>query len=261
MSSSAALREIFTLGRPLVEQALDAAEQIAALRDAATAKGLDWSQLKALLKAQIQDERDEAGDGKRVKRIVEKAEFASAYADMLGLANMNENFNSAAADVDREWLNASFERQVVNPETGEVHDNDRPETRFGIFCDRRAAGNPDGPIPGGQADPVEIEEVEPEDSGNELPETGSELPETANEPQPVASYQHAEAAIGVGLAGPACAHDDVPANIKPAPNPLKPKTAADYRPNCLHPEACASSYLGHCYGCKKAIGEPARQVA
>ena len=55
----------------------------------------DWSQLKALLKAQVQDERDGKGGG-RVRRIVEKAEFASAYADMLGLANMNEeNFSSS----------------------------------------------------------------------------------------------------------------------------------------------------------------------
>ena len=91
MATSSALREIFAAGRPLIEQWLDVAEQIAALRDVAAEKGLDWSQLKALMKAQIQDERDEAGDGKRVRRIVEKAEFASAYADMLGLANMNEN--------------------------------------------------------------------------------------------------------------------------------------------------------------------------
>ncbi len=62
------------------------------MRDAATEKGLDWSQVKALLKAQAQDERD-GGDGKRVNRIIEKADFASAYADMLGLgaAKMNEN--------------------------------------------------------------------------------------------------------------------------------------------------------------------------
>lgn len=94
MSTSGALREVFTAGRPLVEAWLDIGEQIAALREVATAKGLDWSQVKALLKAQIHDERDERGDGKRVARIVEKAEFASAYADMLGLSNMNENIFS-----------------------------------------------------------------------------------------------------------------------------------------------------------------------
>ncbi|MBT1154330.1 hypothetical protein J1C56_01860 [Aminobacter anthyllidis] len=101
MSTSAALREIFTAGRPLVETWLEVGEQIAALRDVATMKGLDWSQVKALLKAQIQDERDDDGKGKRVKRIVEKAEFASAYADMLGLANMNEKIYFAETTADR----------------------------------------------------------------------------------------------------------------------------------------------------------------
>jgi hypothetical protein len=89
------LKDIFAAGRPLIEQSLDIAEEIAALRDAATEKGLDWSQLKALLKAQIQDERD----GKhRVGRIVEKADFACSYAEMLGLnSKMNEKNISAAA--------------------------------------------------------------------------------------------------------------------------------------------------------------------
>lgn len=96
MSSSKVLKQIFAAGRPMVEQALDVAEQIAALRETATNQGLDWSQVKALLKAQIQDERDERGDGRRVQRLLEKAEFASSYADMLGLGNMNENNFSAA---------------------------------------------------------------------------------------------------------------------------------------------------------------------
>jgi hypothetical protein len=82
------LRAIFGAGRPLVEQSLDLTEQMASLREDATAKGFDWSQIKALLKAQIQDERD---DGHRVKRIIEKADFATAYADMLGLGKVNEN--------------------------------------------------------------------------------------------------------------------------------------------------------------------------
>ncbi len=103
MASSTDLKNIFAVGRPLIEQWLDVAEQIAALRDAANDKGLDWSQLKALMKAQIQDERDASGEGKRVKRIVEKAEFACAYADMLGLSNMNENNFSSANPCAEEW--------------------------------------------------------------------------------------------------------------------------------------------------------------
>lgn len=105
MATSDALRDISRAARPLIEQALDIADQIAALRNVATEKGLDWSQLKALLKAQIQDERDETGEGKRVKRVVEKAEFASAYADMLGLAIMNEN---------------NFSQEQFDAETGEI---------------------------------------------------------------------------------------------------------------------------------------------
>lgn len=91
-ATSTAIAEISAAARPLIEQALDLTEQFAALRDTATAKGLDWGQLKGLLKAQIQDERDESGDGKRVQRIIDRADYASSYADMLGLTqNMNEN--------------------------------------------------------------------------------------------------------------------------------------------------------------------------
>jgi hypothetical protein len=91
-ANSKTLRKIFDEARPLVEQALDLSDKFKGFRELATANGLDWSQIKALLKAQIQDER--ADDGKdRVGRIIEKADFAMAYADMLGLgtAKMNEN--------------------------------------------------------------------------------------------------------------------------------------------------------------------------
>lgn len=91
MSAADELRKMVTMARPLVEQALDLTEEFAALREAATQKGLDWSQIKALVKAQLQDERDEAGTGRHVRKIIEKAEYASAYADMLGYGGkMNE---------------------------------------------------------------------------------------------------------------------------------------------------------------------------
>jgi len=84
------LQQIFGAGRPLVEAMLDTAEQIAALREVATAKGFDWSQIKSRLKAQILDERN----GKhRVKRILEKADSATAYADMLGIGQVNGNIS------------------------------------------------------------------------------------------------------------------------------------------------------------------------
>ncbi len=89
MLSSAKLKEIAEAARPIIERQLDDAVQLAALRDTVSELGGDWSALKALLKAQIQDERDETGEGKRVKKAVEKAEFCTEYATQLGL-NMNE---------------------------------------------------------------------------------------------------------------------------------------------------------------------------
>jgi hypothetical protein len=74
------LKGIATEGRRLIQQELETAELMKGLREAATNKGVDWSELKKLLKAQIQDEAD---NGDRVEKIVRKAEFASAYADML----------------------------------------------------------------------------------------------------------------------------------------------------------------------------------
>lgn len=89
------LKALTTEARPIIERMLDDAEQLAAIRTAATERGIDWSQVKALLKAQIQDEREGSGEGRRVKAIIERADHASAYADMLGFANMNEKNFSA----------------------------------------------------------------------------------------------------------------------------------------------------------------------
>lgn len=103
--NSSDLRKLFAAARPLVEQWLDLSEEFAALRDAAKAKGIDWSAVKGLIKAQIQDERD--GGDKNVTRILDRAEFASSYAALLGIggANMNEE-------------NISDEQH--DPETGEL---------------------------------------------------------------------------------------------------------------------------------------------
>lgn len=84
----AELRGLFEEARPLVKQWLGLSEQFAAFRTAATDKGFDWSQIKALLKAQAMDERDSTD--KHVKRIIDRAEYASSYAAQLGLGQVNE---------------------------------------------------------------------------------------------------------------------------------------------------------------------------
>jgi phytoene/squalene synthetase len=94
MSTIDALRDIWTEARPYVEQQLEVAEVIKSFREAATAKGLEWSSVKALIKAQIQDEKD---GGDRVGKLVEKGQYTTAYADMLGLHVNEENKIERAA--------------------------------------------------------------------------------------------------------------------------------------------------------------------
>lgn len=114
MFTSTDLKQVIAKARPIVERQLDDATQIASFRETVTTKGGDWSQVKALVKAMIQDEREGKGDGKRVRAILEKAENATAYADMLGLGNLNEK-NSFADD-------------GFDPETGEIIDtNSAPD--------------------------------------------------------------------------------------------------------------------------------------
>lgn len=98
MTKASDVRDFFKEGRRLVEQDLDIAEQFKAMRDAARTKNVDWSQVKALLKAQILDERD--GTDKRVRAIVEKADCASAYADMLGLSENKKTREENYAPTD-----------------------------------------------------------------------------------------------------------------------------------------------------------------
>lgn len=74
--------------RPYIAAEIDRAEILKAMAKAARDKGIDWAQLKALVKAQELDARE--GTDKRVVAIIDKADFAAAYADMLGFAsNMN----------------------------------------------------------------------------------------------------------------------------------------------------------------------------
>lgn len=89
--SSTEIQNIVTEARPIVARQLDDAEQIAALRKLVADKGGDWSALKGLVKAQEQDHRE--GGDRHVQKILEKADYASAYADMLGL-NLNDTNNS-----------------------------------------------------------------------------------------------------------------------------------------------------------------------
>jgi hypothetical protein len=74
-----------------------------------------------LIKAQVEDEHDDAGDGKRVRKILAKADSSNAYADMLGLAKMNENIFSPDLPPHDKETGEIIEQHssVATPATGE----------------------------------------------------------------------------------------------------------------------------------------------
>jgi len=98
MFSSEALKAVVTELRPVIERQLADAAIITSMRELVTAQGGDWSAIKALVKAQVQDEQDDAGDGKRVRKVIEKSEFTTAYADMLGMNVNEENYIREATE-------------------------------------------------------------------------------------------------------------------------------------------------------------------
>ena len=87
------LNAFFAASRPLVERALELAEQFSDLGKAARDQGYEWSLIKALLKAEIQDAED---GGERVQRLIGKAGCAQIYADVLATKINKKNFSSAA---------------------------------------------------------------------------------------------------------------------------------------------------------------------
>lgn len=89
MSKAADVKAFAAELRPHIAADIDRAEILKAMAKAARDKGIDWAQLKALVKAQELDARE--GSDRRVAAIIDKADFAAAYADMLGFASKMNN--------------------------------------------------------------------------------------------------------------------------------------------------------------------------
>lgn len=81
--------------RPMIEQSLDLRDEFAEYRRAVTEVGGDWMALKALVKAQVEDDRDGKGEHTRVEKIIAKADASASYADILNL-NKNNYFTEPA---------------------------------------------------------------------------------------------------------------------------------------------------------------------
>lgn len=77
MSHANDILSLASEARPVIEEWLRAAEKIAAFREFATEKEIEWSQLKAVIVASIKDEAD---SGERLKKLADTADNRLSYA-------------------------------------------------------------------------------------------------------------------------------------------------------------------------------------
>lgn len=84
------LQQFKTEARPVIERMLADAEVITAMREAFTAQGGDWGSLKALIKAEVQDDQSDTGERKKLRKVIDRSATTVEYADLL---NMNEENN------------------------------------------------------------------------------------------------------------------------------------------------------------------------
>lgn len=210
------LKGIMAEARPIIERQMNDAAIIAGLRTVVANAGGDWGALKALIKAHVEDENDETGAGKRVQKIRDKADSTSAYADMLGLANMNEeNFSAETGEITEQ------------PET--AHQFPAPTHKTAGFTSRDMGG--EGANTGGEHDCLT-----PALNEKELVLTNDQ----AN------LRDGADASVRAVETGSPIPDDDVPAFIK---------RDYVLRPHCLNPSVCAGSSTKHCHSCTKAMAQ------
>jgi hypothetical protein len=250
MFTSTDLKAIISEARPVIERRLDDTAIIAGFRETVTAKGGDWSQIKALVTAMIQDERDESGGSKRVRALLSKADHALGYADMLGLGNLNEK-NSFADD-------------GFDPETGEIIEpNSTAPIPPGVAADAEEQTHSSD---AGSSAPIQPD-TEPANQSTAARMDGHGLKVSGSTPagpdarlmaeEAVATtnatlYPATKAELGAGTQAPPVDTSNVRAFPKLKMNPefFEPP-----HPSCKRPEFCGgNSNLGLCEDCRVAAG-------
>lgn len=214
------LKNIMAEARPIIERQMNDAKLIAGFRDVVASNGGDWGALKALIKAHVEDENDETGEGKRVQKIRDKADSTSAYADMLGLANMNENNFSAEASYAEATGREPTVREIekVQPETANLR-----------------AGPQYSAVPGGEPSIPSSD-----DGGAKTEDRANDLPGRSDD-KSVTHYSQSEQAAKSN------SDEGIPAFLKRDRKPL--------RPNCMNPDSCAGYGSHTCHSCTVAARE------
>lgn len=255
------------------QHASDDLKQIYAdLRD--DLKGLGWagssisSEVAALKGAIVEMRLD---DEKKSKRD-EKSERIDDYVSMLSRARAREGRSYAEATgraesvqpkaVGDEYAGTSSDKNpapinsFLGPHSQEVDDGQPHPSSNAGGAKRDGAQTIVGRADGRSG--LSITQLEQQDASasqdrNE-PISESEATVTHSDTtlatSPDASRKAGEGSI-LPLSPAAHSDDDVPDFLKRDTAPAR-KTAADFRPNCLRPDVCASSGLHHCYQCGKA---------
>lgn len=262
MLTSETLKQIVAEARPIIERQLDDADLIAGLREVVTAEGGDWSALKALIKAQIQDERDEAGDGKRVRKILDKADYSTAYADMLGLAKMNENNFIGAESAMRRGGEAvsrlAHNHEIAGANPAPATNSAMAETHGEGVSEPRAEED-------SQSNSVGVVHA----VGTEQVTRSAEESVTSQEAIAAALLAlHSETPVGDGnIAEPdsglaACMEGEVATaeTVGPSGPAALGSAVLDLRPGCLKPDLCASYGKKHCHPCRKAAWLEGKEI-
>lgn len=278
------LKNIMTEARPIIERQMSDAKLIAGFRTIVASNGGDWGALKALIKAHVEDENDETGAGKRVQKIVDKADDTAAYADMLGLANMNEkNFSAGSssgriAEFDSVDVGSNPAPATIDPITGEIHDTqEQPETAqksggTAPVRDEAAVASRTRTADAARNEPAErssdrssrkdhqsVSFSSPDGSASTESAAGK-VSDPAQPSPPKQVEPETAGALSSSLSVPAILSDEevVPAFLR---KEYVRKTARDYRPHCQHPDVCAASGLDHCYQCRKALAAAEMETA
>ena len=274
MFTSSHLKAIITEARPIIERQLDDAELIAGIRTKVTNDGGDWGQVRALLKAMIQDERDETGDSKRVAALLGKAEHATAYANMLGLGNLNEKNSfaavSAGASTSRsrpsgDGVESGQSSQQGRGYSDHAQSGGPTQATSSGFSDPGVAADGEGAAPGSLANKIEPSgnsgelESAPILSQGEREADALDLEASADQSQESLGASDTAVRTGDAVAGAVNGAENVsPQNVtagETAPYPTAADNARKIRPWCLHADdlnKCGGYGRVHCHTCLKA---------
>lgn len=165
-------------------------------------------------------------------------------------ANVAEDLKNLFAEAKGFGFNTKAMRAVFRAETGDKS----AQEEFDTICELyREALAPARPAP---ARVEKITEFHPaphlsagDDGRLSIPSPDADGAKMEGRLVPVSPERAADEAGHISVQSGQAVED-----FQPPAFLIVPKKPSDYRPHCLHPEACGSSQLKHCHQCAKAAG-------